>query len=255
MRPKVDPFIAAVITAVVTCGALALGIVLDWFGDDLGVGNDYCEALRDGLINQPANTFSNLGFVIAGLAIGWQARRDPGAMGSLSAFYASVVVTLGPASAAMHATGTVLGKHFDLTSMFLVASFVAAYGLARLFGGGLGLFHGLFWGFLAVSEVVYFFGPPVPVILHAGNVVFALLLLVGAGAEVMLWRRDREPAVLRWGVAAFGSLAVAFTVWNLDQRGWCDPDSLLQGHAAWHVLCAVSAWCLFGVYRKATAIT
>ena len=36
-------------------------------------------------------------------------------------------------------------------------------------------------------------------------------------------------------------------MWNLSKNGTplCDPHSLLQGHAAWHLLCAVSAYCLY----------
>ncbi len=44
----------------------------------------------------------------------------------------------------------------------------------------------------------------------------------------------------RW--ARFGLLVVAYGLWVLDDRGvLCRPDSLLQGHAAWHTLTAVSA--------------
>jgi hypothetical protein len=39
-----------------------------------------------------------------------------------------------------------------------------------------------------------------------------------------------------------GLLVIAYGLWVLDDRGvLCRPDSLLQGHAAWHTLTAVSA--------------
>ncbi len=57
-------------------------------------------------------------------------------------------------------------------------------------------------------------------------------------------------ADLRYGAAALTSMLVAFTIWNLSQRGWCDPDSLVQGHAVWHLLGAVAAYLLFRLYAS-----
>jgi hypothetical protein len=45
-------------------------------------------------------------------------------------------------------------------------------------------------------------------------------------------------------------MLVAFAIWLLSTSGWCDPTSLLQGHAAWHLLCAVSAYWLFRLYES-----
>ena len=94
---------------------------------------------------QPANSLSNLGFVVAGLAVAWRAGR-PELLGDvlprlrgLPTAYAVVTVLLGPASAAMHATGSVLGGHLDLLSMYLIASFAAAYALMRLVRQGRGV--------------------------------------------------------------------------------------------------------------------
>ena len=44
-----------------------------WLGPDVGRGDGFCEAVRPGWIRQPANTWSNLAFVIAGLAVAWYA--------------------------------------------------------------------------------------------------------------------------------------------------------------------------------------
>jgi hypothetical protein len=45
-------------------------------------------------------------------------------------------------------------------------------------------------------------------------------------------------------------MLVASVIWNASQHGLCDPHSLLQGHAAWHLLCAVSAYFLFRFYAS-----
>ena len=45
-------------------------------------------------------------------------------------------------------------------------------------------------------------------------------------------------------------MLVAFGIWLLSTNGWCDPDSIWQGHAAWHLLCAVAAYWLFRLYAS-----
>ena len=56
-----------------------------------------------------------------------------------------------------------------------------------------------------------------------------------------------------FGIAA---KAVAFTIWNLDQSGkLCAPESLLQGHAAWHVLGRTSLWLTFRYYHNSFTLT
>ncbi len=80
-----------------------------WLGTDVGRGDGFCEAARSGWLKQPANALSNLGFVVAGLAIGWRAGLPEGRLArpGLAPAFAVVVVLLGPGSMAMHATQTV----------------------------------------------------------------------------------------------------------------------------------------------------
>jgi hypothetical protein len=245
------PLAYAAATAVVSTGLLVLAVGQGWLGDDVGRGANFCEAARDGWVRQPANTWSNLGFVVAGLLVAWRAgRRDllgdvlPRHAGIAPA-YGCVVVLLGPASAAMHATQSELGGQLDLLSMYLVASFAAAYALMRRAGQGRLFFWQVFSLAVAGCEVVGLAGDDVPVVTYAGNLAFAALLLTAVVVEVGLWRRaDGTRTDLRWGCAALGTILVAFAIWNVTKSLWCDPHSLLQGHAAWHLLDAASAYLL-----------
>jgi hypothetical protein len=218
----------------------------------------FCEVPHDveGLF-QPANSLSNAGFVVAGLAVAWWASR-PQLLGDvlprlrgLPTAFAVVTVLLGPASAAMHATGSALGGRLDLLSMYLVASFAAAYALMRLVGQGAPFFFQVFLLMVAACELVGTIDADVPVVHIAGNLAFGTLLLTAITIEVGLWRRSRGSRTdLRWGVAALASMGLAFTIWNLAQGPWCNPTSWIQGHAAWHVLCAAAAFLLFGLYAS-----
>ena len=251
--------------AVASIGLLVLAVTLDWLGPDVGRGDVFCEVPHDldgpfGDWVQPANSLSNLGFVVAGLAVAWRAGR-PWLLGDvlprlrgLPTAYAVVTVLLGPASAAMHATGSELGGRLDLSSMYLVASFAAAYSLVRLVRQGVVFFVQVFMLMVAACELVGTLDAEVPVVHITGNLAFGVLLVTAIVVELVLWRRAPRRSLprtdLRWGGAAVGAMALAFVIWNLAQGPWCDPTSWLQGHAAWHLLCAVAAYLLFRLYAS-----
>ncbi len=142
-----------------------------------------------------------------------------------------------------------------MTSMFLVASFAAAYALMRWEERGSAYFGGVFAAALVACELVERIPGEIPVVEHAGNLVFGVLLVLTLVLEVRLRGRDGGLGDVRWIQYAFGSLTAAFLVWNLSKDGvpLCDPHSLLQGHAIWHLLCAVSAYCLYRYWCSATA--
>ncbi|GAA4370676.1 ceramidase domain-containing protein [Nocardioides caricicola] len=237
------PLAWASAVAVVSIGLLAIAVGADWLGPDVGRGANFCEAARDAWVKQPANSFSNAGFVVAGLLIAWHADRT--SLHGLATPYACVVVLLGPASAAMHATQSELGGELDLLSMYLIASFAAAYALMRWYRRDRVFFWQLFLLFVAACELVGLLGDDVPVVEQSGNVAFAALLLTAVVVEVRLWRRGPERTDLRWGAGALGCLLLAFAIWNVTKSHWCDPHSLLQGHAAWHLLDAAAAYLLY----------
>lgn len=248
------PFVPAVTTALVSLVLMYLAARHGWLGPDVGRGANFCEAARAGWLKQPANALSNIGFVVAGIAVGRHAGLPTGRLArpGLATAYAVVVVLLGPGSMAMHATQTELGGRLDMASMFLVAGFAAAYAGMRFLGLGAGFFYPAFVGAVLVSELVERIPGHVPVVDTWGNTVFAVLLVTAIGTEVAIRRRGGAAADGRWILGAVGAMVVAFTIWNLAKDGTplCHPHSLLQGHAAWHLLCAVAAYCL---YRSWTA--
>lgn len=249
------------ITVAVAAGStalLALAVARGWLGPDVGRGANFCERATEGAIAQPANTLSNLGFVVTGLLVARHAQQRrtprPGSTHVMSTAVATVlacvVVLLGPGSAAMHATQSEWGGHLDMLSMYLVAGFAAAWAWARWTRRGTAWFVGAYVACVAACELVGLWPDPVPVVHYSGNLAFAVLLVAAVALETALWRRGETSRVFRHGVVAVASMLVAFTIWLLSNAGWCDPDSLLQGHAAWHLLCALSAYWLYRLYAS-----
>jgi hypothetical protein len=249
------PIAITTATAVVSGGLLAVGISRGWLGADVGRGAGFCEA-GDGVVRQPANTFSNVGFVAAGLLIAWHAsdrRNGLLAHRRLGTAMACIVVLLGPGSAAMHATQSALGGHLDMLSMYLIAAFAAAYAAMRWLRGGIPLFVAAFAGGIAFCEIIGSWNVELPVVMHPGNAAFASLLVVATALEVVIMLRRETRARHVFAYASLASILVAFTVWNATKTWLCDPRSLIQGHAIWHLLCAVSAYCLYRYYASEKA--
>lgn len=256
MTRDLRPIAAAGVAAAGSCGLLVAAVLRGWLGADVGRGAGFCEAGRDWVVRQPANTFSNVGFVVAGLLIAWHAgvRPDLGTDASphrrRATALACLVVLLGPGSAAMHATQSALGGWLDLLSMYLVAAFAVAYATMRWLRGGTPLLVAVFAAALAGCEAAGAWGVELPVVMHPGNAAFGVLLVAAVLVEVAVMRRGETSARRGFAYTAIALILVAFGIWNASKAWLCDPGSLLQGHAAWHLLCAGSAYCLYRYYAS-----
>lgn len=250
------PILIAGATAALSAGLLAVAIWRGWLGPDVGRGANFCEAARDAAIRQPANTLSNLGFVVAGLLIAWHAglRTNVGTTMSahrhLATAMAVLVVLLGPGSAAMHATQSRLGGDLDMLSMYLLASFAVAYAVMRWRRGGPGLLITIFVAGIAFCELVGLWRANIPVVNYSGNAAFALLLVTAVGLEIAMMRRAATTTRRGYAYLSLGSILVAFAIWNATKTWLCDPYSSIQGHAIWHVLDAVAAYFLYRYYAS-----
>jgi len=202
----------------------------------LGAGD--CERLRDGLVAQPVNTASALAYLLAAAWLARQgARRDAVSRREALAFGLAVAAA-GVGSVDFHGPGSPAARWLHDAGLCAAVSFVAVHDLARLAGARRRVVPA--WAATAGAGGVLLGLAP-----RAGGAVAGALGLLVAAGEVAVARRGprRPPGAYRAGVAA---LAVGVACWWLGRTGGplCDPDSLLQGHAAWHLLTAfaLAAW-------------
>jgi dihydroceramidase len=248
------PWLLGLVVAAGSIGVFLIWGLLGWPGaadSCIASGNCYCEASVTGTAEvfgkQPANTWSNLFPIAAGLIILVWAGRDRGrAAGALNPMtggglypllFGFVVLLLGPGSMAFHGSLTHVGGWLDNLSMIAFISFIVLYDLARLlrFDSSPVAFLVSYGLTLAVLGVLTF------LIDGSGTVVFGIV--VGLAVLMELWIVWRSPmgvnrTAIPWLLVALVTFAVAFVIWRLSWTGapLCDPTSLLQGHAIWHAL-------------------
>ena len=209
----------------------------------------FCELPRIGaLILQPADSWSSFGYVLAGfLMIVLAGRRDwASAMPPLAARtmgLTAIIVGLG--SVLMHATLTLWGQFLDVLGMYLVGSFLLVRALARWRRSRMAARSRCMLRCARALVAVLILVPEVR------RWLFAVLLILAILVELIFARPLRPGARFGYYLAGILAKAVAFTIWILDQQGVvCAPHSLLQGHAVWHLLGAISIWLTFSYYRS-----
>jgi hypothetical protein len=204
---------------------------------------DWCEAELCGWITNPANTWSNLAYLVLGVAM-WRIARTSG-RNDLRLF-GPASIAVGIFSGVYHASHTWMLQFLDFVGMFVFCFVVITRNALRLR-----------WIRPQQQTAFYLAGvvaasAAVPPLFEIGFPIQALVagLIFGMiGQEIALRRSTR--ADYRPYFAALALLGAGAAGSALDvTRVWCDPDDhFLQGHAAWHLLSAASLFALFRFYR------
>jgi hypothetical protein len=207
----------------------------------------FCEENLCAWIRQPANAWTNLAYLAAGLFILLHLARHPrrGPFVILAPIAAAVGIT----SFLYHASGAFFFQVFDLASMFLFSAFLLAANITRLTDRPR-LFYPLFVGVFAATLAALLL-----VRGQSGAVLFIIEVAAAISLEIALVLRHRPAPNYRPYLLALGFYAVAQFVWILDfTRLWCVPGNhLLPGHALWHLLNAPSFVFIYFFYRGMAA--
>jgi Ceramidase len=204
----------------------------------------FCEAIRDALIRQPANTWSSFAFVVAALWVAQRIRTSDRARAALSNaeawLFISALAFVGLGSAFYHARLTFFGQVLDVSGMYFVATFILLHRLGPRSGlppsGSVAAFVTANAALMAVQVTTP----------SLRRLLFGVLLGAALAVEWQAARRGRP-----WLLRGAALIALAFVIWTLDrERVICAPASLLQGHALWHVLGAIASVCLFRSYEE-----
>lgn len=248
---------------ILTSIVVVFGLINQWFGLPREGVMQFCEFARDGLIKQPANSYSNLAFTFVGLYIAWYAYYNKFSAQNLMSteaifpiLYATGLIITGAGSFAMHASNAYWGGFLDLFGMFLIASFAVTYSLKRL----LRFSNLVFLAMYSISVIIssYIFLSPFnhsAIFVSWAELIFGFELLASIAIELYLIYVRKVQLKAKYGWYCVGALTLAFTIWNLsryEESVLCNPHSLLQGHAAWHILDAFAGLFAFLYFASET---
>ena len=251
--------IGVVETVVLLAVFFALGAA-DWVGGK-NEPNKYCETVRtDRMIRQPVNTFSNVAAIIVGwnilMAVAMSGRPAPNTaptpnpMAQSNVFpilYGCAVIWLGPGSMFLHASQKHWGGWLDNLCMDMYVGLLFAYNAYRCFGLKKGTFCALYLSVIVVTGFITLVFDE-----WGGIACFGTLIVLAAIVEVWGQWGDHFSRSLGWLIPAVGTLGLAFWFWWVSRSGHflCKPDSIWQGHAAWHILTGFTTLFLFLYLRS-----
>jgi hypothetical protein len=196
-----------------------------------------CEQCRVGFLGQPASAVTSAAFVVAGAGF-LVARSRSGSqcdrpVHDRPKVFALLVAGVGLGSFIQH------GPHPDwqayahdlpLASVLVFAATDAASDLT-----GRELSQGCWLIPSAAMIPVVASGP------RASTIVQATIATAAIGLNLM--RARRHPALHKTVITALMTAAAGAVIGPvMDRTSVCQPNSLIQGHALWHVLAAAALW-------------
>lgn len=188
-----------------------------------------CEWAADGPLVEPVSAVTSLVFVVAAVLLA--ARRRRAAQAPAPA-YTLLVAGVGMGSFVQHGPDPAWSDPAHDLPLAGVLCFLAADTLAALTGR-----RRRWWWWVVPTGVLMV---PVVLVPRAGDL--AQVVVAGVAGGLLLVRARREPAARVPAAVAVALLAVGGLVGTLSRTGGplCDPSSLLQGHAVWHLASAAA---------------
>lgn len=193
---------------------------------------NWCEETQCAFINEPANTWSNLGFLIVGVWIYLRWKKSP------LKYFGLIVFIMGTLSGIYHASNNFLTQMYDFAGMSLMMSYLLAFQFERMFYKKV-RFVFVFLGFLIANALILYS-------LHQANKPVQMLLLINA-LPLIVWDvyngwKNKQLQHYSAFAAGFGALILAQISAQIDlKRIYCEPQNLwFHGHVIWHILCAIS---------------
>ncbi len=188
----------------------------------------YCERKICSWIENPANSWSNLAYIVAGLLLLAKSRDK---------HLGIPLILVGVFSFFYHASHNLLSQYFDYLGMFF---FLAVFQVLRNPGKllprlGLGIYANA--GLRTAAWIAVMYG--------VALVSFPYQWLIVVFALWILFQEKSNFSKSHSLKIALGTIIVGELCSILDiKRIWCDADSWLQGHACWHILGGISLYFL-----------
>jgi hypothetical protein len=203
----------------------------------------WCEETLCQWISEPANTWSNLGYLFVGVLLTFIAFKHKHSF-NLKQF-GPIIFFMGAMSLFYHLSNFYGSQILDFIGMFFFVGWAIGMNFIRL-------------GKLKEKNLIYFnliFGIFFTLVMHlmyvTGIRFQSLILLSGITIIVTELLAAGKPKVdYKWFIASVVSVIIAFGFSLSDgKRIWCTPENhgwFSQGHAVWHW---IASFTMFAIYK------
>lgn len=237
-----------------------------WGGFQLseaGAKQEFCEFHGfERFIRQPSNSWSNMIYFFFGILYFVFAYKDRKLKlkdrhnfvtryPSYSMVLGSVMIYLAFASFFYHAALIEFSRRLDITGVVASCIIPFSYSVLRLYGlinfRESELFYLRTYKIHIISAIaacILFFISD----FHGREVTAALITmiaLVGTYTQIKFKPRVK----IGYFIAAIASIIVSTALWLLDKELVCDPTSVFQLHALWHILTGISVFLIYTFFR------
>jgi hypothetical protein len=218
----------------------------------VALGGSDCEALRHGLLGQPANAVSSASYAVVGAWLLAGTLRAPAGQRLMQTAYAGSLIAVGVGSVAYHGPmppGAQLAHDLPIITLLTVVTLrnISALGVLGHCGASI-------WAGVGSAGCGLLLARQPGGYKLLGGIAVGLAL----ASEALVQQRDRRRAGQVPGAgrplpywAAIALLAAGLVLDYLGRTGGplCRPGSVLQPHAGWHALSALAAG-LYGRWRS-----
>lgn len=207
----------------------------------------WCEETLCQWVSEPANTWSNLGYIFVATAILYLTykRKESRELKQ----YGWIVLFLGAMSLFFHLSNFYISQLLDFVGMLLLLSWILAQNLIHL---GILSRSSAFKFFLFISAL----STAVVHAMYVFGLKFQIVILIGAFAGLLTAIMTMRFIQINYKYLLIGAAAFvgAFVFSVLDgTRTWCEPTHhswFSQGHAIWHWLSAVGTLFIYLHYSQ-----
>jgi Ceramidase len=252
---------AFILTALMCCiwwvfeHVFSAGIWADMTQSKSGLSGEYCEYDHKGnFFRQKYNTYSNLIYFFVGVFIILFTKYSvysPAQVNrlqtfpALSFFMGACFIYLSFGSAFFHASLTYLGQRVDMNGTYGISIVLLAIGIYHVFAFEKFNKHYLLCIIILALIGFVFLAP-----LVSSGVVIPIIILSVLALKIITYFKFKKQHYLSLIGMSFFLILIAIKIRTRDvEKINCDPNAVLQGHAIWHVLTALSSFCSYAYFR------
>lgn len=218
------------------------------YAEQLGAPNiKWCETTLCSWISEPANTWSNLLYILFGLYLIFRTFKSES---SELKWFGPSMAFMGLCSLIYHASNNYLSQIFDFVGMYLLVFWMLVINLRRIEWITKKYAVTLYIALCLLCTLLIHF-------MYMNGIKFQLIVAITAfalvGTEIIAIKKNPsefKSRKLYWFAVIFLALAETFSLLDVN-RIFCDPDNhIIQGHAIWHILASIGLYLAYLHYEK-----